>query len=79
MSLSCTPWEALQWKCWEYIISGGTGSLEGAAFRLGRQFVDSAVGKSSGNGSFETRGSETVSDTVMGLNGTLAIAESAQC
>ena len=52
------------------------GSLERAACRLGRQFVGSVVGTSSGNGLFETCGSETV---VMGLNGTLAIAESAQC
>ena len=45
----------------------------------GRQFVGSAVGTSSGNGSFGACGSETVSDTVTGLNGTFAGAESAQC
>ena len=80
MDLNFSSWEARQWKCWECVLFWwNRGFSKEPPVVWERQFVGSAVGTSSGNGSFGACGSETVSDTVMGLNETFAGAESAQC
>ena len=78
--LNCTPWAALQLKCWGYTRFWWNRVSRKRHLSFGENSSSALqLAHRQGTGSFETRGSSIAGDSILGVHRTITTTESAQC